>query len=391
MVADISREKLHKINQFLSEKTCQEHGFLTGRLGLAFYYHHAGRILGKESLVSQADALLTEVFDDVNAGGRGLRGTKLSSGATGLAYVVDYLQRHGFIDFEIGTELAEMDKFLFESALAELNLDNIDFLHGGMGLVHYFAGREQTPVINSYLNKLVRCALQKPVETGNGIWVRNHGLQPNRKDEINFGLSHGLCGYLLTLIEAFPHLIRKKRAAYIIRQGIQFIMKHQFPVDFAENEYSFFPFRFREADRELDRINRLAWCYGDLNHLLLLYRAGKLLDDSRYIQAADNMGAQVVTRRSYEATLSQNAHFCHGSSGLAQFYKCLFRETRNWMYNEAHQYWMAVTLSLIDGELENDPYSANDPGLLEGWTGIALVVADHLAGDGPNWSEALLL
>jgi len=393
MVADIARarQSLHQINQLLSKQVCKDDGLVGGTIGLALYYYHCGRVLDEDSLTDRGETLLNGVFEVLNAGGQGLRGPWLSIGGAGFAYVVNYLRQHEFIDIDAEDELTILDDVLFHSAVDEYRRDNIDFLHGAMGIQHYFASREQTADINSYVNRLVEHALEKPVRTDHGIWVRNFGMESHGNTEINFGLSHGLSGYLLTLIEALPHLRRKRRAINTIRQGIDFIMKHQFPVDYSANECSFFPLRFNETDTEFHRQNRLGWCYGDLNELLLLYRAGRALDDNRYIQVADNMGVQVVTRRSYDATLSEDSHFCHGSSGLAQFYKCLFRETGNWIYSEAYHHWMDVTLELVAGELANDPYAVNDTSLLQGWTGVALVIADHLAPEGPNWAGSLLL
>jgi hypothetical protein len=125
--------------------------------------------------------------------------------------------------------------------------------------------------------------------------------------------------------------------------------------------------------------------------VLLLYRAGRLLADERYIRIANRIGFQTVTRRSYAATMSQDSHFCHGSSGLARFYKSLYQETGYTVYNDAYQYWLDTTLSLVDRDIEQNNYSVNRAGLLEGWAGIGLVLADHLLDQKCSWARILLL
>jgi len=260
-----------------------------------------------------------------------------------------------------------------------------------VGIFHYFAHREQTPVINRYLNELAALIVEKPVDTGYGCWVRNYGSHPNKTNEVNLSLSHGLSGYLLALMEGWHGLKDREPAEQLIRRGIQFLMKHECPVDFEGQEFSFFPFRFEADSMEIERINRLAWCYGDLNEVLLLYRAGRLLEDDRYIHIANRIGSQTVARRSYAATLSKDAHFCHGSSGIARFYKSLYQETGHPCYDDAYQYWLGETLSLVDQEIAANSYSKNRTGLLEGWPGIGMVLTDHLPGAGNDWARAFLL
>ncbi len=392
------KEKLTKINHVLEGNTCRDHGFATGTLGLLYYYFHAGKALAEDGLVKQADGLLEGLFNDLNGNGggmwvdgEGMRGSFLSNGAAGLGYVVNYLQNQGFIDFDVEHEFRDLDLFLFESAQQQLRNDNTDFLHGAMGIFHYFAHRGLTPVINRYLNELATQILRKPVDTGYGCWVRNSGIKPNTPNEVNLSLSHGLSGYLLALMEAWPALDDRASAEQLIRRGIQFLMKHECPVDFEGQEFSFFPFRFEADSMEIERINRLAWCYGDLNQVLLLYRAGRLLEDDRYVHIANRIGSHTVARRSFAATLSQDAHFCHGSSGIARFYKSLYQETGHPCYADAYQYWLDTTVSLVDQEIEANNYSANKAGLLEGWPGIGLVLTDHLLRAGSDWASAFLL
>jgi hypothetical protein len=391
MNASLVREKITKINTVLAGNPCPTHGFTGGTLGLLYYYFHAGKVLGDGELTATADGLLEGIFNDLNHADGGLRGSFLSDGGAGLGWVVNYLQGHGYIDFDIDHEFSELDDFLFESALSQLRHDNTDFLHGAMGIFHYFAHRKQTPAINRYLNELAGPILAKAVDTGHGIWIRNYGLQPAKINEVNFSLSHGLSGYLLALMEGWTALRDREPVEQLIRRGIQFLMKHECPVDFEGQEYSFFPFRFEADSKEMHRVNRLAWCYGDLNEVLLLYRAGRLLGDGRYIHIANRIGGQTAMRRSYEATLSVDGHFCHGSSGLAAFYKSLYQEAGLPVYADAYRYWLELTLSQVDKEIEVGHYAENRAGLLEGWAGIGLVLADGLLEEETDWARAFLL
>ncbi|MFL5740980.1 MAG: hypothetical protein ACJ75B_12230 [Flavisolibacter sp.] len=60
-------------------------------------------------------------------------------------------------------------------------------------------------------------------------------------------------------------------------------------------------------------------------------------------------------------------------------------------YRTAYEYWITITLSSVDQEIEKNIYKANNVSMLEGWTGVAMVLADSLSEERKNWSKILLL
>src|SRR5258708_24431656 len=169
MTETIVREKIAGIHERLAQSRCPEHGLAGGTLGLSYYYFHAGKALGEDKLSQKGMTLLETLFDELNAGGKGIKGSFLCDGAAGLGYVLNYLQNNDYIDFDVDNELVDLDLFLFESALDLLESDNMDCLYGAMGIFYYFARREQTPASNRYLNELSVRVLEKPVYTDHSI------------------------------------------------------------------------------------------------------------------------------------------------------------------------------------------------------------------------------
>src|SRR5882757_3565771 len=100
MRESIVRDKLTKINEVLGQDTCRDHGFAGGTLGLSYYYFHAARALQQEAFGQKGETLLETLFDDMNAGGKGMWGAFLSNGGAGLGYVMNYLQQNGFVEFD---------------------------------------------------------------------------------------------------------------------------------------------------------------------------------------------------------------------------------------------------------------------------------------------------
>jgi lantibiotic biosynthesis protein len=108
-------EKIQAINEVLFTNSAYHHGFLGGTLGLLYYYFNAYKVLQSNMLLQKAEALLEQVFEDVNETGKGIIGASLSNGAAGFAFAVNYLQKEGFIDFEAESELVDWSQHVSSS------------------------------------------------------------------------------------------------------------------------------------------------------------------------------------------------------------------------------------------------------------------------------------
>jgi lantibiotic biosynthesis protein len=387
----IVQRQLNQIHDIIANASGKHNTFLSGRLGVIFYYYHAYKATEDNSFNAKTESLLKQVFDDLNSANPGLIGTALSMGGAGLGYVVNFLSREKFLDFEIEKEFEELDKYLFNTALIQIQEDSIDYLHGALGVLHYLNEREQTPVIHHYIDTLVEKICERAIISDKGIWFRNYVIKVEHKRDVNFGLSHGLCGILLILINVFSNTSHKDTVRKIIQQGIHFILRHKMDVDFSNDEYTVFPFSFEQQATELSAPNRLAWCYGDLNEVLLLYRAHKLLDDPALAEVADLIGTQTLLRKNVKATMVKDAHFCHGSSGVAQFYKTLYNESGNKAYLNGYEYWIEQTVLLLENDLKKGIYNGKEHDYLEGLIGVAFTLLSYTSTKPLNWSRSVLL
>lgn len=387
----IINQKLEDIYNYVSRANDAQNAFLTGRLGWVLYHFNLYIATEREQYLGQGEQLLENIFDELNSANPRMRGASLCNGGAGLGFVVNLLANAGLVQFDLDKELDELDKYLFNTSMVQLAEDEIDFLHGALGVIHYFAGRKQTPVINTYLNSLVELLCRRSVSNGEGIWFRNNSVRLKRSDNINLSLSHGLCGALLVLLEALPHCSRQEAVKAIIERGIHFILKHQLPTDFEKECYSVFPFSFHKKDTELSVPNRMGWCYGDLGHVLLLYRAGQLFKNPYYLEIADLIGTQTTLRRTTQATLVADAHFCHGAAGVAQLYKAIYDVSGNEVYLQARQYWIEKTIVLYDNDIRSGTYVNKEQNLLEGMLGIGFTLLSYSSPKDLAWSKALLL
>ena len=145
--------------------------------------------------------------------------------------------------------------------------------------------------------------------------------------------------------------------------------------------------------------SRLGWCYGDLSIAYTLYQAGVTFQDSRTVESAITILLQSTKRRSVEDTYIRDAGICHGSSGVAHIYNRLWHKTKNIIFKDACDYWILKTLEFschIDGIAGYKKYSPikqrfeAELGLLEGTTGIGLVLLSYLTGDF-TWDYSIML
>jgi hypothetical protein len=143
--------------------------------------------------------------------------------------------------------------------------------------------------------------------------------------------------------------------------------------------------------------SRLAWCYGDLGILYILfnnnYKKGKYL----------SMLLDLTTRYDGNNTKITDQGFCHGSSGVAYMYWKLYLQTKNIRFLKAADFWIRqIILENKEKKILNDykflvgnfdqrglqPYNH----LLEGSIGLALVLNSYLHPEiEPTWDRCLLL
>lgn len=388
----IAQKQLDRLHKLLDVSGSTDDTFFKGKLGLIFYYYHLYKVTEAPALKHRTEAMLEQVFSNINSAMPSLVGPALSTGGAGFGYTVNFMYREGFLEFEVDNEFEELDRYLFNAASNLIAVDNIDYLHGALGVIHYFTERQPAAVqANSYLDALIEQVCERVVEEDGGCWFRNDLLKMDGKQMINFSLSHGLSGVLLVLLNAYERSAHKQLIEKIVMGGIRFILKHKVDVDFSRNEYSFFPFIIARNASEISTANRMGWSYGDLNEVLLFYRAAQLFNDGSLKLQADLIGMQSMMRRDAQATLVTGAGVYSGAAGLAQFCRTLYQETGLEVYQDGYQYWIERTILLLDEDLEKGVYAGKEHELLDGVLGIAFVLLSYTSNTDLYWSRALLL
>lgn len=380
---------LKKADHLIASANPTNDSLTTGSLGLAIYHYSAACVFGKPQDYSRAESLVHNVLNRFNTADSSLLQASFSRGLSGLGYTFNYLSDKNFIDFNMETEFSGIDEFLFNQAILQVRVDNNDYLHGAFGILFYFLSRKKAPAIEDFITRIIE-EIHVNLSCQDDFYIRNVVIG-NMKDKINFSLSHGQSGFLLILLQAIEAGYDIPRSLELVKKCIAFLLKNLQEPDTKKNAFSFFPVSMQEQSQSVDCINRIAWCYGDLNQCLLLYRLAGILEENKYLKIADLVGLSSIMRVTPDSTLCNDSHFCHGASGIAEMYRALYALRPLPAYEEAYNMWIRKTIEFLKRELEKGAYINKEAELLEGLVGPALTLLSFISGKQLDWQRFFLL
>ncbi len=361
-----------------------------GKLGLSLYHYSCFEYTGSQEHMEKGRELLDEVFNRFNESGSSLLNPSLCTGLGGFMSLLNYLSKRQYIYQDLN-EFEDIDKFLMKQALHQVDHDFNDYLHGAFGVLNYFIDRLPDPSVQLYAECLIEAILKKVVVTSEGKFIRNYIVSKEETNEINLSLSHGQTGFILVLLKAFEQGLLYDKLHDTIRSMISLVLKQTMPTDPENNRHSIFPNSVHESTREKTYNNRLAWCYGDLNQALMLYKVGSAFGIQQYLEIADLIGACSLDRIDPSSNMCVDAQFCHGSAGIAAMFQSLFSITGHGYYEKAAAEWVNQTLNHFNAGNINLDYNDRELSLLEGLPGISLVLQDAASTTNSGWKEFFLI
>lgn len=316
-------------------------------------------------------------------------------GKAGYCWFFNYLYRQNFLSQKDCEFLCTEDRGLAQSSLVLLKNNNYDFLHGATGIFYYLLYSRNEEIFQffrryfSLINQLIKEGDTKRV-------LPLYDFKTGRLNEaqVNLGLAHGIASILKFAIQCYKQNIEADSAYEVAINIIDFYIENK-------NRYStksYFPYSVDFND-PVPSNSRLAWCYGDLGIGYTLYQSGLIFNSPEAKDFAIEILTHSALRHSVEDTQIRDAGICHGSSGVAHIYNRLWNFTKLPVFREACDYWIEKTISLscyqdgIAGFKKYDPLTSsykNDCGLLEGVSGIGLVLLSYLTNDF-SWDYYLML
>lgn len=365
-----------------------DYSLFTGKCGYLvllqeyMYYH------GSTETEEEMNRVCENLFDDVQQ-----QETPMASycqGLAGLVYTLASLGQADAVDDEVLDTIAA-------NALEAARKDNFDLLHGSAGMVYALskANYAAPGFFEEWVNIVEKQIRMKGDSPRLPMYYPGHPFS-QEEYQCNYSLSHGLTAVLLIMME----LLAKKqvRATHetLLRKLIKGFMDLRNEQARARNE-SLYPSVIR-MDESRQYFKRVAWCYGDFGVALLLNRYKQLTGDGSYADRQIEILEYYLGETDPQSTGVKDADFCHGAAGTALLYWFFYQETGHARYREAAMKWYNHTLAMdtfadgVAGYKHFDPGGYyNDYGMLEGVTGIGLVLLTFLSGKKTDWQQCFLI
>lgn len=338
----------------------------------------------------------------------------LFGGLSGLAFAVSHLSRggrryqkllaqlHDSVVQEARASCLSFDRMLGEAALPFLAWDLIAGLTG-MGV--YFLSRHDGDALRPILERLVALteaqatlpAWQTPAALSSS-WM----LQSFPEGHLNCGLAHGIPGplALLSLALRDGHAVAGQESA--IARTADWLARHSLTDAWGVNWPAAVPLT-RKDDRLVagttDGLHptHAAWCYGSPGVARALWLAGSATKNTAFSTLALD-AIKAVLRRPPDARALSSPAFCHGLAGLLcitlrfrhDVDEPLFTSCGRTLMREIEEMHEPETLL---GYRTTEPGGGRieQPGLLDGAPGIAMVLLAASTHQAPNWDRLFLL
>jgi lantibiotic biosynthesis protein len=346
-----------------------------------------------------------------------------SSGIAGVAFAARLLSRGGkryrrllaTLESALKSQMSWVATALAQSPPHGVNPSTFDAISGLSGAARYLLIRREEEPLKECLEVVLRCLVALSGETdGLPRWhTPAHCIADDATRQLfpygnlNCGLAHGIPGPLALLglatrcgivVEGQLEAMRRM-ADWLLRQRIDDAWGMNWPTAVP---LSGPPERAGQRDPAAPdpaqaQASRTAWCYGSPGIARALWHAGVALSDDEYTRIATS-AMEAVYRRPPQARQIDSPTFCHGVAGLQQITLRFAHESGTPLFVDAAR---ALHRQLVEAyepdsllgyrSIEPGGTRIDQPGLLDGAAGVALVLLAAATAVEPAWDALFLL
>jgi len=347
------------------------------------------------------------------------------SGLAGLATAAPLLSRHGSrydtllttLESAIVERVEHMSQGVLRSQPHGVPVGLFDVITGLAGAGRHLLGRVQSAPCRRALETLLRALIYLSEEDADAVphW---HTTFPHSTDNlrrfypdghVNLGMAHGIPGplALLSLSASQGVEVAGQRDA-IVRiadrivkaqcsdeWGVGFPVAASIPTACKESMHA--DVQNMHANANAAAPARAAWCYGPPGVARALWLAGVASGRSEYRDLA-LAAMTAVFKRPIPNRRIDSPTLCHGVAGLLQITLRFARDGAGESFSAAAQ---ELTAQLLDAhepdsrfgyrDLKPSGQRTDNPGLLEGAAGVALVLLATAMSPEPIWDRTLML
>ena len=338
----------------------------------------------------------------------------LFDGLSGLAFTVAFLSRGGrryqklhahlrdWVVREARARCAAFDAMLADGSLPFVSWD---LIAGLTGIAVYFLSRRDGEALQPLLERLVALTRESDALPGwrtpaalSGSWMSRSFPDGH----LNCGLAHGIPGplALLSLALRDGHVVPGQEQA--IDRIAQWLSRNFVMDAWGVNWPSAVPLERQNgqlAARTTDGLTptHAAWCYGSPGVARALWLAGGAMRNAAY-SSLGLEGMRAVLRRTDKARALTSPAFCHGLAGLLGMTLRFRHDVDDPQFTAFARTLMRQIEEMHEPETllgyrttEQGGKRIDQPGLLDGAPGIAMVLLAAGTDRPPDWDRLFLL
>jgi lantibiotic modifying enzyme len=392
----IAYSKILEIEKRTFSEFCQEQtsiSLLNGLSGIPFFYWNLYLLNKDEKVLSKMEYIIDRVLENANNDSNSLT---YCDGLAGMGFMLHYFKTKEIISDDIESYLCELDEIMMEVSKDRIEEGFLDFLHGALGILHYlFQRAHSNDLVKSFIKNISTPLLDKiKTEVNIGTTTNASFYDGVAVKHMNLGMAHGLVSILFFISKYYNHFSNKQH----VQEAAQLIVEV-----FEKNEctdgqsVSIYPSIVNERGDNLYNIP-LGWCYGDSITALAMARFANTNASDSLLQKADYVARNTLKRDTPAAANVNDGCLCHGTTSNVQIYKRWYQLTGDAGYKKAYDNWIMQTIDIgnePDGIGGYKRYygdgARNEYGVLNGATGVGLVLLDFVSGSDADWDELLLL
>lgn len=326
--------------------------------------------------------------------------SSFSNGLAGFGFCLDYIQKNKLSNFDLEDLLTEIDKTVEVGIKQCVERNNLDLLHGALGIGCYLISRKHNEKIIDYLINVLE---KKSIKKGNEIKWQRYDEYRSKQYVYDFGLAHGNAGILYFLGKAYKNGINKNQCYSLINGVISFYKNN---LQDPNKSGSYFP-NFKGVENyeggAKESYSRLAWCYGDLGIFYTINLVSKWISNEKLEKFSVQGLIQTAKRMDFQNTSVEDPYFCHGTSGISYIYSKMYLKTGKRVFKDASKYWLKETFSYSSHEnkISANYFSKsttpleleknNSLCLLDGLGGITAVLSSLNNPKSTDWDEVFFL
>jgi lantibiotic modifying enzyme len=368
---------------------------LNGSTGIALFFGYLSLFKRDSKRLGFAEILIDKSFNELQSST-----FTYGNGLPGMLFCYQHLINEKL--FEGDTDslkfLESYDKKIAKEIVGFTRERNYDLFFGLLGIGVYFLERHRYIDKSTYLKKIASSLIGiSELIDGDIAWIYytegKHDVIS--KSAICLGFVHGIPS-IITFLTLIKDLLPKQFYHKFIGSAINFLVG---TYKNGKGHYGFSQ-KIDSITLKRDFKSRLAYCYGDLGVAYSLYRVAKVIDNKQ-LQHFSLFVAHKMTSMEINNSGVIDSSICHGSAGNSFIFNKFFQNTNDQEFLTASQYWTKVTLNFYkqDGltgfnfpdPLKKNKISYPNPGLLQGYSGIGLVLLSSISDVPPSWGRALLL